>query len=111
MRWSSVGQGFRRNEKGAFHDHHHYFEQNDKKVRDKYKVDQDYSPLPLQRQIFANNFKIIEKNLYHKGFLETYEGILISLNKLTLNVQVPHECMTFLDTSTIVNTSVTKHTS
>jgi hypothetical protein len=57
----------------------------------------------LQREIFESHFRILEKNLYNKNFRETYEALLITLSKPSLNVQVPHQCMTFLCTCIIPN--------
>ena len=98
----------RREESSAIFQHYKYCDHYDKKIRDKYKVpNPEYLPQSLQRKIFESHFKILEKNLYHKGFRKTFEGLLITLNKPSLNVQVPHECMTFLCTCIIPDTSIT----
>ena len=97
----------RRNEEGAIYQHYKYCDHYDKKVRDKYKVDPEYLPNTLQIKIFESHYKIIEKNLYNTGFRETFEGLHISLNKPSLNIQVPHKCMTFLCTCIIPDNSIT----
>ena len=98
----------RREESSAIFQHYKYCDHYDKKIRDKYKVpNPEYLPQSLQRKNFESHFKILEKNLYHKGFRKTFEGLLITLNKPSLNVQVPHECMTFLCTCIIPDTSIT----
>ena len=101
----------RRNEEGAIYQHYKYCDHYDKKVRDKYKVDPEYLPNTLQIKIFESHFKIIEKNLYNTGFRETFEGLHISLNKPSLNIKVPHKCMTFLCTCIIPDNSITQHLS
>ena len=58
----------RRDESSAIYQHYKYCDHYDKKVRDKYKVDPEYLPQTVQREIFESHFKILEKNLYHKGF-------------------------------------------
>ena len=67
----------------------------------------DYLPGPCRRKYFESHFKIVEKNLYYKAFRETFEGVIISLKKPSLNTQVPHKCLTFICTHEIPNTAVT----
>ena len=65
---------------------------------------------PLWYKFFSRILKWLSKIFRwsdcgrYSGFRTLYfEGLLIILNKLSLNVQVPHECMTFLCTCMVIS--------
>ena len=93
--------------KGPIYEHVEYCEHYDQKCREKFGCNPDYLPGPCRRKYFESHFKIVEKNLYYKAFRETFEGVIISLKKPSLNTQVPHNCLTFICTHEIPNTAVT----
>jgi hypothetical protein len=62
----------RRDESSAIYQHYKYCDHYDKKVRDKYKVDPEYLPQTLQREIFESQFKILEKKPLSQGFSRNF---------------------------------------
>jgi hypothetical protein len=73
-------------------------------------VDQDNSTQKEQLDFFESHFTIIEKNLAHKNTRKIFEGMLICLEKPTLNKQKEHKilkfmCICFLGRS--LNTAIT----
>ena len=73
-------------------------------------VDQDNSTQKEQLDFFESHFTIVEKNLAHKNTRKIFEGMLICLEKPTLNKQKEHKilkfmCICFLGRS--LNTAIT----
>ena len=59
-------------------------------------VDQDNSTQKEQLDFFESHFTIIEKNLAHKNTRKIFEGMLICLEKPTLNKQKEHKILKFM---------------
>ena len=61
-------------------------------------VDQENTTDKEKLNFFESHFTIIEKNLTHKNSRKIFEGMLICLNKPTLNKQKEHKILKFLCT-------------
>ena len=59
-------------------------------------VDQDNATDKEKLEFFEGHFTIVEKNLIHKNTRKIFEGMLICMDKPTLNRQKEHKVMTFL---------------
>ena len=61
-------------------------------------VDQENATDKEKLNFFESHFTIIEKKLTHKNSRKIFEGMLICLNKPTLNKQKEHKILKFLCT-------------
>ena len=97
----------RRNKTGVLHLHIKTCTKYIETFENKYSVVPDNAPKSIQRMFFEGHFSILEKNLHFKNLRKTFEGLLITLRKPSLNIQTPHKCMTLICVCIIPDTSIT----
>ena len=97
----------RRNKDGVLHLHIKTCPKYIEKFQIKYSVEPDHAPKSIQRKFFESHFSVVVKNLHFQSFRKTFEGLLITLKKPSLNIQVPHKCLTFLCVCIIPDNSIT----
>ena len=97
----------RRNKTGVLHLHIKTCTKYIETFENKYSVVPDNAPKSIQRMFFEGHFSILEKNLHFKNLRKTFEGLLITLRKPSLNIQTPHKCMTLICVCIIPDNSIT----